>query len=419
MFNRSLDRVQPGEVLGRTIYEPQGRPLLVAGTALTERYIRSLQQRGYRSVYIRDGLADDIVPSELISDRVRSTITDHVATTFSQVSMLATERGLGGHGVDSATARLGDRPLQLVDDGDDLVGQLYADVEALITELLETDTVAGLESLKTHNEYTFQHSVDVAVIGVLLGKHLRMPRERLRELALGCLLHDLGKIYIDQAILDKAGQLTKEEFDAIKEHPRMGFELIRRMPIASLLPAHVAYQHHERQSGAGYPQGLIGGASAIARIHHEQAGAGKMLLIAEIGAVADVYSALSSDRPYRAALTPDVTIKTLRDMAGPHLHPEIVEALGRLVPSYPVGHWIEVTGGVHAQWRGVVTELPYRELHRPTVRLLLDEHGEQVTSPVELDLREHPAVELRCLAPDHDPTERQAAATTDRTPSVA
>lgn len=112
-----------------------------------------------------------------------------------------------------------------------------------------------------------------------------------------------------------------------------------------------------------------------------------MLLIAEIGAVADAYSALSSERPYRADLTPDVTISTLRDMAGPHLHPEIGEALGRLVPSYPVGHWVEVAGGAWAGWRGVVTGFPYRELH--------------------------------CLVPDHDPTERRAGASTDRVTSVA
>jgi len=371
MYNRSLDRVEPGAVLGRTIYEAQGRPLLVAGTPLTERDIRSLQARGYRSVYIQDGLADDIVPNELISDRVRTTISDHVATTFSQVSMLATERGLGASGVDSATARLGDQPLELEDETDDLVGALYADVEALITELLETDTVAGLESLRTHNEYTFQYSVDVAVIGVLLGKRLQLPRARLRELALGCLLHDLGRISIDQAILDKPGRLTAEEFGAIKQHPRMGFELIRRMPIA------------------------------------------------EIGAVADVDDALSADRPYRAALTPDVTISTLREMVGPHLHPEIVEALGRLVPSHPVGHWIEITGGTHAGWRGVVTHLPNRELHRPTVRLLLDDGGVQVTAPIELDLHELPAVGVRCLAPDHEPTERAADGTTGQATSVA
>ena len=75
-----------------------------------------------------------------------------------------------------------------------------------MNEILESNTIASLESLKTHNDYTFQHSVDVAVLGILLGRTAGLPRDQLRELALGCLLHDLGKMYIDEAILDKPGQ---------------------------------------------------------------------------------------------------------------------------------------------------------------------------------------------------------------------
>ncbi len=403
MYQRSVEHVTPGAVLGRTIHGPDGAPLLRAGTRLTDKYLRSLRQRGYTTIYIRDGLTDDVVPDSLISERVRSTLSDHVSATFSRVSMVATERGVGSEGIDATVANLGDQPLS-PDDGGDMVAQLYADVELLITELLETDTVAGLESLHSHNEYTFQHSVDVAIIGVLLGKQLRLPRQRLRELALGCLLHDLGKIYLDQAILDKPGKLTDAEFELVKEHPRMGFELIRRLPVASLLPAHVAFQHHERQNGLGYPRGLIGRNSIDDRLVDEAIGKGQMLLIAEIGAVADVYSALSADRPYRAALPPDEITATLAGMAGSHLNAELVRRLRWLVPSYPVGHWIEVTGGSHTGWRGVVTDLHLLDLERPSVRLVLDDRGEAVADPVELDLRTQLTVDIRCLGRHEVPT---------------
>ncbi|HZO24437.1 MAG TPA: HD domain-containing phosphohydrolase, partial [Chloroflexota bacterium] len=156
----------------------------------------------------------------------------------------------------------------------------------------------------THNDYMFQHSVDVAVLGILLGRRAGLPREQLHELALGCLLHDLAKMYIDQAILDKPDKLTPEEFDEIKKYPQMGFELIRRMPVFSILPAHVAYQHHERQDGGGYPRGLIGN-NVLGRSLSERMNPRRMLLIAEIAAVADVYSALTSDRPYRPAMPLD------------------------------------------------------------------------------------------------------------------
>lgn len=406
MFLQPIERVKPGDVLARTICDELGRPLLREGTALTERYLASLAARGQSSVYIRDGLADDVAPEDLVTERVRATVTTHVSETFKRVGSVALERGFGrGEGVDGAVEGLGEQELDLGNDGKDLVAQLYDDIETLLNELLESDTAAGLESLKTHNDYTFQHSVDVAVVGILIGSRLGMPRPRLRELALGCLLHDIGKLYIDTAILDKPGALTPEEFAAIEEHPRMGYELVRRMPVASLLPAHVAYQHHERQSGSGYPRGLVGDNRISTRLTHERIGAGKMLLIAEIAAVADVYSAVSSDRPYRAAMPPDQVMDTMAEMAGRHLNREVFEYLTYLIPRYPVGRWVEVTTGEHTGWRGVVTRLHATRIDRPMVRLHLDADGEAITSPRELDLRQDPTIDVRCLPTGTEPSD--------------
>ena len=404
MYRTSLDTLAPGAILAKTIHDEAGRPLLVAGTELTERYIGPLLRRGVLSVHVRDGLADDVVPEDIVSAEVRASITNHVASTFGSVAQIAADRGAGSGGVDRAVADLGERPLDLDHDGERSLAQLYRDVEQLIAEIVESNTAAGLESLKTHSEYTFQHSVDVAVIGVLLGKHLGMPHDRLRELALGCLLHDLGKIYIDVAILDKPGKLTAEEFAAVEEHPRMGFELIRRMPCHSLLPAHVAYQHHEQQGGGGYPRGLVGDNRIGVRTHHERTGAGKMLLIAEIGAVADVYSALVSDRPYRDGMPPDQVAATIAVMTGGHLNRDVVAAFRQLVPTYPVGTWLEVLGGTYHGWRGVVTAARLGGLDQPAVRLVLDAAGEAVASPVEFDTRTDPDVLLRCLVPGESPT---------------
>jgi HD-GYP domain-containing protein (c-di-GMP phosphodiesterase class II) len=397
MYVRTLEQLAPGEILAKTVLDASGRPLLIAGTALTSRYIDALRSRGILSVHVRDGLADDVPPEDAISEQVRALLTGHVAQAFARVARVADERGTGQGGVEQAVAALGEQPLDLGADGEQTVAALYDDIELLIAEILESNSVAGLESLKSHSEYTFQHSVDVAVLGVLLGKRLGMPRDRLRELALGCLLHDIGKTYIDRAILDKPGKLTRQEFAAIKEHPRMGYELIRRMPCHSLLPAHVAYQHHEKQTGAGYPRGLIGDNTVAARTHHERVGAGRMLLIAEIGAVADVYSALVSDRPYRAAVAPDHVATMMDGMAGSHLNRELVHHLRQLIPSFPVGRWVEVTVGRHRGWRGVVTRVHAGDVDRPTLRLLLDDRGEAVASPVELDTRRAPDVALRCL----------------------
>ena len=404
MFDKSIDHLEPGDVLARTVFDATGRPLLKAGTALTDSYIERLRRRGYAAVTVEDGLADDVVPETLVSEQLRHTVAGHVGTIFGQVGEVARDRGRGRGGVDAAVEDLGEQPLPLADRGRSALERLYADVQSLINEIVESDTVAGLESLKSHNEYTFQHSVDVAVIGTLLGSRMGLSGGRLRELALGCLLHDLGKLYIEEAILDKPGKLTGEEYDAVKAHPRMGFELIRRMPVASLLPAHVAYQHHEQQRGSGYPQGLVGDNRIGPRLHEERIGAGKMLLIAEIGAVADVHSAVTSDRPYRPAMAPDVAVDVVESMAGKHLNREVVELFTRIVPRYPIGRWVELAGGEFDGARGVVTELHVLRMDRPKVRVLLDAAGAPLASPAELDLREEERVTLRSLGMHEQPT---------------
>lgn len=408
MYRQRLDRVFGDDVLAKTVYDAHGRPLLRAGVTLGARYVTALRGRGIDTVYVRDGLADDLAPRDLISEHVRATISSHVATTFGAIA----DAGRARHAdsprdehlsVDDAAARLGEQPLDLGADGGDLVAQLHTDVNTLIADILASETIAGLDSLRSHNEYTFQHSVDVAALGVLLGRQLALDEDLLHHLALGCLLHDIGKMYIDTAILDKPGRLDPEEFALVQEHPRMGFELCRRMPIASLLPAHVAYQHHEQQAGGGYPRGLVGTNTVGPRTDTETLHPGRMLLIAEIAAVADVFSALSSDRPYRDAMAPDQVLDLLGKMAGSHLNRDVVTSLTKIVPRYPVGTWVQVHGGHFDGWRGVVAEVTHRDLDRPTIRLHLDANGESVDGAPVLNLRAAPDVRATCLARHEEP----------------
>lgn len=408
MYRRHVSQLKPGQVLARALYTERGDVLLGAGTVLNAFFIERLAARGVISVFLRDGLGDDIEPNDIVSEELRAATVTHLARAFDVISTMAHDSRLNNgqrpQTVDDLVSQLGERPLDLPSPGVNSLQALYQDIEALMNEILESNTIASLESLKTHNDYTFQHSVDVAVLGILLGRTAGLPRDQLRELALGCLLHDLGKMYIDQAILDKPGKLTPEEFDEIKKHPQMGFELIRRMPVFSILPAHVAYQHHERQDGGGYPRGLIGN-NRVVRSLSERMDPRRMLLIAEIAAVADVYSALTSDRPYRPAMPLDTVSQIIAEMSGPHLNADVVHLLMRTIPKYPVGHWVQVITGKYRGWRGIVAELSANTLHLPAVRLLLNDRGDRVPTPVDLDLRVNDGIEIKGLAPGDAPFE--------------
>ncbi len=285
--------------------------------------------------------------------------------------------------VDDAVRRLGSQPLMLDAPTSESISALFETVDQLLNEVLDSHTEAGLETLRNHSDYSYQHSIDVAAVGALLGHRAGLSRLELRELALGCLLHDIGMIYIDTAIIEKPDRLTAAEREDVERHAFLGFELVRRMPLASIYPAHVAYQHHEQQDGSGYPRGLKG-SNRIIRSTAEQFDRDRMLLLAEIAAVADVYSALTSDRPYRPAMGHDVAHDILETMAGRHLNQELVELFQRTFPRYPVGHWVVVTEGTWTGHRGVVVAVPAGRPDRPLLRLHLDARGEQLRDPVEL-----------------------------------
>jgi HD-GYP domain-containing protein (c-di-GMP phosphodiesterase class II) len=387
MFRSALDNVRPGMVLAADVTDEAGRVLLRRGVPLTNSFIHALQRSGHLSVFIEDGLADDIPRRDIISSSLRRSTATHLSTVFNGAVMAARlDEDDKPVSVDDAIERLGGNEIGVDEGWRAAVDKLFDDVERLLNEVLDPDTEASLETLKTHNDYTYQHSVDVAAVGTLLGQRAGLDREELRELALGCLVHDIGKVYIDNAILDKPGKLTPQEFEEIKKHPRMGFELVRRMPLASILPAHVSYQHHERQDGRGYPRNLTG-SNHIIRASAEKLDGRRMLLIAEIAAVADVYSALTSDRSYREALRHDVAADMIAGMAGSHLNRDVVRLFERTFPRFPVGHWVEVTTGPQTGWRGVVVSTHPAAPDRPLVRLLSDDRGEPLANPAEIDTR--------------------------------
>lgn len=399
MYSLMVTHLRPGMVLATDILDPDGRALLRAGTTLTYSYIRALRSRGFLSAHIEDGLADDVPVRDIVSAPLRAAASRQLSTVFSGVAMAArVDADDRPADVDDTVRRLGEEPLTLDGPTAGGVAALFDVVEQLLSQVLQSESEAGLESLKTHNDYTYQHSIDVAAVGAVIGYRAGLSPMELKELALGCLLHDIGKVYIDVAILDKPGPLTDAEWADMKRHPYLGFELTRRMPLTTIFPAHVAYQHHERQDGSGYPRGLAG-SNRLVRNSAERFDPKRMLLIAEIAAVADVYSALTSDRPYRPALGHDVAGDLIADMAGSHLNRGVVRLFNRTVPRYPVGHWVAVTAGRFTGYRGVVTHVPAHRPDRPTVRLLVDRRGEQMPSPEEVDTHDDDTVELALSSP--------------------
>jgi putative nucleotidyltransferase with HDIG domain len=373
--------------LGKTLYGTHGEVLLTRGSELGPEYVAALRERGFHAVYVQDGIADDVEPIGIISERLRVANVRNVQTLYEL--MAEATQGVRDQVAKEGAHVLPEVPLDIGEGIARQLQQLDRDAEDLLGEGLETKTLAGIASLKSHDNYTFEHSVDVAFYGVVLGRRLALERAYLKDLAVGCLLHDIGKMYIDDRILTKPGKLTAKEFEQIKQHTVLGFQMLRQMPFESPRPPQVALQHHEHQDGSGYPSKLFG-TNQIYRTPPERFSPRRITLLAELGAVADVCSALSSDRPYRAALPTPEVVRLLREMSGKHLNKEAVDAFIGMVELFPIGVAVRVSGGKYDRCLGVVVASSPRKRDRPVVRLLFGRDAKPLGEGVVLKLQDQP-----------------------------
>ncbi|WP_281914951.1 HD-GYP domain-containing protein [Caldimonas thermodepolymerans] len=248
---------------------------------------------------------------------------------------------------------------------------------APVVELVEdiTDSVlrcpsalVSLARLKTKDEYTYLHSVSVCALMVSLGRQLGLPGPQLREAGLAGLLHDLGKAAIPLEILNKPGRLTDEEFALVKEHPRAGHAMLSDAGVTSESALDVCLHHHERIDGRGYPDGLAGEAIS---------------LHARMGAVCDVYDAITSDRPYKAGWHPAEAIRRMAQWTKEgHFDERVFQAFVKCIGIYPTGSLVKLQSGRLA----VVLEQRESSLLTPRVKVFFSTRSNLHIPPEVVDL---------------------------------
>lgn len=351
----SIENLQSGAVLGKTIYSNDGRPLLKRGAELSAKTIGTLARLGYQYIYIQDELSADIEQPDLVTEEVRAQATNTVREAFKGAVQAQ----------DSRFAKIGINFDAISDVAGNLVESILQNPELSIQ----------IVDLKSYDQYTFQHSVNVAIMGVVLGKHLRFNFGELKDLATGLLLHDLGNVTIPEAILQKPTKLTDDEFKYIYEHPRSGFELLRQCDRISAPAKIVALQHHERMNGTGYPKGLKG-----PDIH----------INSQIGAIVDAYDALTSDRNYRKRYLPHEAIEYLMGSGDTHFAYNMVQAFVSQVAPYPPGSMVQLSTGDTA----VVLKVDMTYSSRPVLRMVSDAQGNRYPREEELDLSKFPTVTI-------------------------
>jgi putative nucleotidyltransferase with HDIG domain len=251
----------------------------------------------------------------------------------------------------------------------DLPGALQA-VEGLADAVTQNRTaLVALTAMRNYDNYTFTHMVNVSILTMGQARALGIEGRLLREFGLSALMHDIGKVRTPKEVLNKPDKLTEAEFEIMRRHTVDGAEILRRTPEMPILAPVVAFEHHLRMDGTGYPFGA----------KRAQLNLGTMMC-----GIADVYDAMRSQRSYQQAFPTDRILAVLKRNDGTQFDQNLVRRFVQLLGVYPPGNMVRLSSGEIA----VVTQVHAPDPHRPRVRVLINAEGARLELPYDRNLWE-------------------------------
>jgi response regulator RpfG family c-di-GMP phosphodiesterase len=346
MRHINLESVETGQVLGKSIYTNDGRPLLLSGVSLTPGMINKLTRIGVTMIYIIDKQFEDVKIEDVVSDETRRMAIVGVADV-----------------------------MQSVQKGKDFDNKAITQtVKNIIEEILRNkDILLQLSDVRTNDNYVFIHSINVCIMATVIGSNMSLNSTQLKDLAMGALLHDIGKVL--QAHTDEAAEeMGKPE----EQHTWIGYNLLRKKHEFNLATAHVALQHHEHVDGTGKPRGI---------------GADQIHLFAKIVAVANYYDQLISDFLPGPTYPPYEASEHLMGLAGVKFDHQVVIQFLRSIALYPTGTSVKLSTGdvgvVVGQHKGLPSRPVIRIFKKDRYQSSQDHNDHEV---VEIDLSKETTV---------------------------
>lgn len=349
MQKHFIGRVMPGSIIAEDIYGSDGVLLIKKGSIFREQYIPRFIDAGVQEIFVEDNgsmtpetvntIRKSLNIQDVVHEKTRTHAQNQIKKTMLRFKSVT----------NTDIARIG----QLVED--------------MIEQLLDKkDFVFALSQLRSVDDYTYQHSVNVGVLALIIGIDLGLNREQLKNLGMGAMLHDIGKIMVPEDIIKKPAKLTSEEFKEVKKHTEYGYEILIQTSIPDEA-ALIALHHHEKYDGTGYCRGLS---------------KANIPLYARIVSVADVYDAMSNDRVYQRKSAPDKVFREITHLGDKHFDTEIMETFAKHINIYPTGTGIVLNTG----HRGIVLYQNRLYPESPIVRIFLPKEKNPKRLYFDLDL---------------------------------
>ena len=348
-----IEYVRPNTVLGKTIYDLEGKVLLRAGVVLRENTIAKIKEINILSIYIVDKYSDEEI-EDIIKSEIRQKAIITIKEAFSNIGRL----NIG---------------ISLIKSEKDYTWQeqsYFYNIEKMAESIIEDilkckDVVLALIDIRSINNYIYSHSVNVAIISLTIGLALKFSKKKLEALCIGALIHDIGKSLLPDIITDGERKFTENEMELLKHHPRLGFIYLSGTYNINSLSKMIVLQHHERPDGLGYPDGLTDK---------------NIIDLSKIVSIANAYDNLSTDLPGKKAMFPSDILEYLMSNAGTLFDYDLISLFCRIVIPFPKGTIVKLSTEEIARVEETVPNFPLR----PIVRIIDGPRESRIGSKISL-----------------------------------
>ncbi|MFW2491179.1 HD-GYP domain-containing protein [Clostridium chromiireducens] len=341
-----IECVKPNSIIGKTLYDSDGRVLVREGVTLSEGVISKIKNINILSIYIIDEYSSEEI-EDIIKPELRQKAIITIKEAFSNINRLT-----------------------VADKFSKKETVYFENIENMAENLIENilsnrNILLSLVDIRSMDNYIYSHSVNVAVISLIIGITLKLPKKQLQHLCIGALLHDVGKSFIPKEILMKEEELTPEETLILKQHSALGYKYLSDSYNLSAHSKVIALQHHERCDGLGYPNGLTNG---------------EINILSKIVSIANAYDELSSGRPNKKAMFPSDVLEYLMSNAGKIFDYDIVITFCKIVIPFSKGTLVELSTGDIAVVQETLPNFPLR----PIVKILRSTDSNMINKEVNL-----------------------------------